>query len=141
MEALWLFVEFVGPDRRAGTINRRHVERWLMEMKRAPTSTRHPLGVLSGFCDWCVAHGYMRRNPTDGISRVRVLEPVPRALTAEQVAAVVRACPDNRSRLIVLLECQEMLRRMEVAAVQLGDINVKERLRRSGRGHRRLTNA
>jgi len=117
-------------------VGRRHVEAWLERPGLAPSYRRTRLSALRGFCRWCVVHGYMRRDPTAGVRAPRVPEGVPKRLRAEEARALVAtAARDPRTYLVVLLMLQECLRRAEVAALDVDDVDFAERtLRVRGKG-------
>lgn len=115
------------PDE-AARVGRRHVEAWLARPGLTPAYRRTRLSALRGFCRWCVIHGYMRRDPTAGARAPKVPEGVPKRLRpAEAQALVATAAMDPRTHLIVLLMLQECLRRSEVAALDVEDIDFAER--------------
>jgi integrase len=70
----------------------------------------------------------MRRDPTAGARAPKVPEGVPKRLRpAEARALVDTAAADPRTLLIVLMMLQECLRRSEVAALDVEDIDFAER--------------
>jgi site-specific recombinase XerC len=109
-------------------VGRRHVEAWLERPGLAPSYRRTRLSALRGFCRWCVVHGYMRRDPTAAARAPRVPEGVPKRLRPDEAQALVAvAAADPRTYLIVLLMLQECLRRAEVAALDVDDVDFAER--------------
>jgi integrase/recombinase XerC len=109
-------------------VSRRHVEAWLARPGQSAAYRRARLSALRGFCRWCVVHGYMRRDPTAGIPAPKVPEGVPKRMRADEARALVDvAAGDPRTYLIVLLMLQECLRRAEVAALDIEDIDFAER--------------
>jgi integrase/recombinase XerC len=109
-------------------IQRRHVEAWMDRPGLAASYRRARLSTLRGFCRWCVAHEVMRRDPTAGLLAPRVPESVPKRLhTSEARALVEVAATDPRTYLVVLLMLQECLRRSEVAALDVEDIDYAAR--------------
>lgn len=119
---LWDFA--TEADAQPGRVNRRHVDRWMARPGLAPAYRRARLSALRGFCQWCVLNGHMRRDPTLGVRAPKLPQYLPRALPVPDVAQVVAAAPDARARVVLLLMAQEGLRRAEVAAVQLGDVDL-----------------
>lgn len=139
-ECLWLFAEVVGIDRPPAKVTRRHVELFLAG-KTARATKRGRLSIIRTFFEWCILNGHVRKNPTAGIQAVRVPRSIPRALKPAQVAAALIAAKDSRERAIILLMAQEMLRAMEVAGLELGDIDFDDRLlivRHGKGGHQRV---
>lgn len=114
----------VSPDR----LNRRHVDRWLATPGLSAHYRRSRLSTLRGFCQWAVLNGHLRRDPTLGVRFAKLPPLLPRALSYEHAAKVAcEAAKDTRTALMVSLMLNEGLRRAEVAAIQIGDID-----RRSG---------
>jgi site-specific recombinase XerC len=110
-------------------VGRAHVEAWLERPGLAASYRRTRLSTLRGFCRWCVVHGYMRRDPTAGIATPKVPEGVPKRMrTDEAEALVATAAADRRTYLVVLLMLQECLRRAEVAALDVEDIDFAARV-------------
>lgn len=108
-------------------VGARHVEAWLERPGLAPSYRRSRLSALRGFCRWCVIHGYMRRDPTAAVRAPKVPEGVPKRLRPPEARALVAtAAADPRTLLIVLLMLQECLRRSEVAALDVEDIDFAE---------------
>jgi integrase/recombinase XerC len=111
-----------------GRVGRRHVEAWLERPGLAASYRRSRLSTLRGFCRWCVAHRYMRRDPTAGLSAPKVPEGVPKRMRSDEAQALVEvAGADPRTYLVVLLMLQECLRRMEIAALDVEDIDFAAR--------------
>lgn len=111
----------------ARKVTRRHVERWMERDGLSVHYRRARFSALRGFMAWCVLNGHLDRDPTLGIKPPVLPDLLPRYLSAEEMAAVLAECPDNRTRLAALLMVQEMLRRGEVARIQLGDIDLGKR--------------
>lgn len=110
-------------------LTRRHVVRWLDKTEHLAASTRrNRLSVLRAFCHWLVDEGLVAKDPTAKAPKLREPARVPRALTPDQVAAILEACPDRRARLCTLLMVQEGLRRGEVARLEVGDLDLTNRL-------------
>lgn len=110
-------------------LTKRHVERWLDSIEHLAQSTRrNRLTVVRGFCRWLVDEGMVKSDPCRRIKSLREPKRTPRALSAEQVAAILDACPDTRARVAVILMVQEGMRRGEVQALQVGDIDLVNRI-------------
>lgn len=109
-------------------VGRRHVDRWLASRPElAAAYRRGRISALRNFCRWCVLNGYMRVDPTVGIQAPPVPDYLPRSLSEEESRAVVAACPDARTKVIAILMLQEGLRRVEVARMQMGDLDLNKR--------------
>lgn len=117
------------------------VDLWLDQLGRqAPRGRRADLSHVRGFTAWLTAGGHVGVDPLADTPRIRVPRSVPRALPADQVAAILDACPDPRARLIVELMLWCGLRRAEVPALRVDDVDqVAGTLRVRGKGgHERL---
>jgi len=110
-------------------LSKRHVLRWLDSIEHLAQSTRrNRLTVVRSFCRWLVEEEMVRRDPCRQIRSLREPRRVPRALSGEQVAAVLAACPDTRARLATMCMVQEGMRRGEVARLEAGDFDLVNRL-------------
>lgn len=106
----------------------------------APRSRRWNVSIAKGFTAWLVDEGHLATDPLARPPRVRVPRAVPRALPGDQAAAVVAACPDERARLVVTLMLWLGLRRGEIPALRVDDVDrfgATLRVRGKG-GHERL---
>jgi site-specific recombinase XerC len=109
-------------------VNRSHVEAWMDRPGLAASYRRSRLSALRGFCRWCVAHNYMRRDPTAGVPAPKVPAGLPKRMRPTESAALVETASDDpRTYLIVLLMLQECLRRIEIAALDVEDIDFADR--------------
>lgn len=106
-----------------GRLTRRHVERFLETVGKSASYKRSLLSVIRPFCDWLRERGLLAKNPCAQIKPPRLPKYSPRSMATDDVSSTLVACPDARARLIVLLAVQEGLRRGEVRAVELGDID------------------
>ncbi len=138
---LGTLADCAGADLPVSRIRRAHVERWLGRRDLSPASRRSQLSIVRMFCEWAVTAGLLAKDPTVGIRIARQPRYMPRGLRLDQVQAVLAACPDTRSELVVLLMVQCGLRSCEVATIELGDIDFGDRvlLVREGKGgHQRV---
>lgn len=149
-----LAIEYVGRRRRAGQINNRtatqlhsrlldfcanaptnprrvyrhHVEKWMERPDLRPQYRRARLSALRGFTRWCVTEGHMAKDPCLLVPMPTVPPRLPKRLTEDESRRLVKATAhDRRLRLIVLLMLQQGLRRAEVAALNIEDIDFAER--------------
>lgn len=135
------FARHVGTELPVPKLKARHVERWLLDMDVAPSTQRHRLSVVRGFCRWSIQHGLLSKDPTVGIKGARQPRLVARrGLPPRDVTLVLRHCPDGRAVLMVSWMAGEGLRCCEVSALQLGDIDFEGRnvLIHGKGGHERL---
>lgn len=107
---------------------RRHVERWLEREGLSTHYRRARLSALRSFTKWCVLNGHLERDPCLGVPLPRLPELLPRYLSADEMGALMACCTDARTRLAALLMVQELLRRGEVARLQIGDIDLGKRI-------------
>lgn len=103
-----------------------HVETWLQKAALAPATKRTRLSQFRTLCKWAMAHGLLKRDPTLGVKGPSQPRRLPRGLPHQDVAHLLGGCPDARAVLIVLLMVQEGLRRIEVARLNLGDVDLTE---------------
>lgn len=114
-----------------------HVRRFLAANPSARSTARQRFSTIRTFCRWLVARGYLDFDPTAGMKPPRQPRPVPRAYTPATVGRLLAVCPDERARLVCLLEVQEGLRACEVARLEVGDIDFADReIRVHGKGAR-----
>lgn len=121
-------------------LTRQHVEGWLADTKMAPATARSRLSQIRGFCRWLRRQGLLTGDPTLDVDGPRTPRYVPRGLKSQAVSAALASCPDTRARLILLLMCQEGLRCLEVANLELGDVDFDGRIMlvRGKGGHERV---
>jgi integrase len=107
---------------------RHHVETWMERPDLRPQYLRGRLSALRGFCRWCVAEGYMAKDPTLLVPMPKIPPQLPKRLTHDEAVALVDAVRhDRRTFLTVLLMLQEGLRRIEVSRLNVDDIDFAER--------------
>ena len=109
-------------DRPAKNFRRLHIDRWLEnEAGLKPSTRRTHLSVVRGFTAWLVREGHIRRDPTEGVKRVRQPRTVPRAMPSGDVGRLLQAVPDSRARAIVSLGVWCGLRCVEIANLLVED--------------------
>ena len=115
---------------------RADIDRWAATQSRlAPATRRKNVAVVRGFCNWLVDQGIVAVDPMRGFRTPRLPRLLPRALPHHHVAAALEAAPDQRARLIIVLMVQQGLRCGEVAALQVGDVDLDWRqMRIVGKG-------
>lgn len=123
-------------------VHRRHVDRWLARPcldHRQPSAhyQRTRLTAVRTFCEWLVLNDHIDRDPTIGIRLGHMPRLVPRSLNGDEAHRVMAATHDPRTRLMALLMLQCGLRRSEVAAIRVEDLDLRRRvLRVRGKGGR-----
>lgn len=124
---LMRFAEHHG-NRPLAQLTPRAIDRWLETIGQHKASTRRRmLSHVKGFCRWMLREGHITADPCDQLRPIRQPDLPPRALDADQVAAVLAACGDNRARVMVWLMVGCGLRCVEVAR-----LNVEHWSRRDG---------
>lgn len=129
-------------DRPVEMLGRAFVGQWLDTIgTMAPASRRTTFGTVRRFCLWLVAEGHLQRDPFHGHRRPKVPRRLPRGLAHDDVALLFAAAGgDRRMRFVLSLMVQEGLRVHEVAKLELGDLDLGDRLVRvvGKGGHERV---
>ena len=125
-----------------GRINRRHVLRWLKSNSHLSPGTRRLYqSRAKTFTDWLLRRGVLRRDPFLDVPRPKVPRAVHWAFEPEQISALTGACITTRDLVVVVLGLHRGLRRAELAAPQVGDVNLTARtifVTEGKGGHQRL---
>lgn len=122
------FARSVGQDRQAARITPKLIEHWREDLaKLAPASQRAYWSTVRQWLRWLVDERVLSSDPMRNMTGPREPRAVPRALRSEQIRAVLDSC-DDRARLIVVLMCQMGLRRAEVAAIRIEDVDRGNRM-------------
>lgn len=108
-------------------VRQRDVLRWMERDGLSVHYRRARLSAVRSFTAWCVLNGHMAKDPCLGIPLPVLPALLPRFLSAEEMAALMSECHDNRTRLAALFMVQELLRRGEVARLQVGDLDLGKR--------------
>ena len=122
-EALSLFGRHVGADKPARNVHRKQVERFVYNNRTSPATRRQRLSIVRNMYRWAVREGLLRQNPADGVESPIVPRAATRYVAPAKVGATMAACPDERALLIVALMIQCGLRAIEVARLQVGDVD------------------
>lgn len=123
---LFAFCRHVG-DIAPKEIVAHHVESWLGSVPAARATTRHRFSQVKGFTRWLIRRGLLDADPTVWLKPPRQPRPVPRGLPPEDIGRLLAACPGSRARFVVLAMAQMGLRAIEVARIEVGDLDVNER--------------
>lgn len=111
------------------------VDDWMMSRTWAASTCCTNLGIVRPFLDWAGTRGLVAPGVSARLRNPRRPKLLPRAQTSRQVSLLLQHVPDARGRTIVLLEAQCGLRRGEVAAAMVGDLDLAEAtLRVRGKG-------
>lgn len=98
------------------------IERWLAARRHLrPATRRAQLSTVKTFCAWLVKHRYMVANPVLEVATPRQPRSVARAISSEDVDALLVACQgDVRAQAVVQLMVGLGLRCCEVENLELG---------------------
>lgn len=111
------------------------VIRWVDRPTWAARTRGTNLGYVRPMLDWAAARGTVTPGVAAQLPTPKRGQSLPRALNPKQVGDLLAAVPDERGRVIVLLEGQCGLRRAEVASLDLGDVDLLEgSIRVTGKG-------
>lgn len=131
------FADFIGPGRAPSRVTRADIERWLASQHVSPSTLRVRFSRLRTFFAYAVDAGWVKKNPCAGIRGPRQPRSLPRSLSRPATRSLMEVLPDARARLIVSLMQYEWLRIAEVARLQIGDVDMRERLLRVvGKGNK-----
>lgn len=122
----WMDDERVSPEAPAAEIVS-HVDGWLGARTWSAATICTNLGIIRPFLGWAAGRGLVDAAAPAQIRNPRKGRLLPRAQTARQVGMLLAAVPDARGRAIVLLMAQCGLRRGEVAAITMGDVDLHDR--------------
>jgi integrase/recombinase XerC len=118
----------VAGNRKPSQLGRKDVERWLSETQHLAASTRATeWRVIRGFLDWLVETRRLARNPMRKIPPPKATKKAKRALSGQDAANVLAACPDQRARVIVVLGLQMGLRRGEISRLRVECVDFRRR--------------
>lgn len=116
-------------DRPVQRLGLRDIERWFEANSQWSANTkRSRKSTLNRFCKYLLRRRLIAHDPFDGLGRIRVPRRVSRYLTPAEVLAVIRACPDERARLIIWIMAYVGLRCVEVARLDVTDYDPEARI-------------
>ena len=122
------FISFTGGDVAARAVKQKHVQAWVDDQTCAASTLKLRFLSVRMMFKYAQEHRWINRLPTDGITLPRVPRRQRRALSLDQLRALGAVLPDERARLIIALGVNEGLRRVEIARLELGDIDFKDML-------------
>lgn len=123
------FVTAVGPDLPPSELDHRAVARWWATQSHVCASTaRTRRSTVAGFVSWLRHVGALTGDPLAGIPVPREPRRVPVTLTPDDVRALLRALPDDRAHCIAMLMLGIGLRCVDVARLQVADLDLTRRL-------------
>src|SRR5579862_1963438 len=93
----------------------------------APSTYNRRLAALRSFVRWCLKRRWLTEDPLQGVERRPQPRAASRALDPEQVEAVLRAIRDVRDRAFFWLLYDGGLRCQEALAINIEDIDWRER--------------
>jgi integrase/recombinase XerD len=120
------FADVVGHHRPIGDIDHDDCARWWATRAHlAPSSARSRRSTVSNFLRWCRHTGLLDGDPLAGIPIPREPRRMPAVLSDDDVAALLRVVPDHRADAICRLMLRLGLRCVDVANLQVGDVDLK----------------
>lgn len=128
-------------DRAVSDLDQASIDRYLDHYAEASAGyLRKVIAVAEGWTKWLRQRGLLQSDPLWNVEKPSLPRYMPRALDAAQVQAVFEACTNPRDVLIVSLMVNEGLRCVEVARLQVGDLDLRGRTMRIwGKGdHERM---
>jgi site-specific recombinase XerD len=142
-----LFLADQGMPTEVESIKREHIESWLDDIKargQAPATRQSRLAALKSFFGFLVREDYIQgRSPVEKIEGIRQPERLTPIMTDSDIEAMRRVMRgDIRARAIFELLLDSGIRRAELAALTVDDVDQKERIIhvRHGKGDKeRLT--
>ncbi len=126
------FVAHVGPSLYAERLTAGHVSAFMKANGAAPSTQNHRLIALKSFGTFCLAHGMMTESPAHTVPTPKTPARLPRAVTDEELAAVLEAIPDGRAwtRSVFKFAALTGLRAGELARLRWTDVDDERRLLR-----------
>ncbi len=129
-ETFRIFAAEIGAERPFSSIARKALDEWVKAMSKrqlAPATIRLRIGTVKSMFKWAVIEGLIKADPASALRLPKLPRYLPRGLKDAQVARLLEACDDDRERLIILLMRREGLRAIEVANLQLADVDADDR--------------
>lgn len=137
--AQWLRSEGLPDD--VSALTSEQVQRWLVALQSSPgrrgrltseSTVRGRYVAVKLFLSWCQREGELAAHPMVHMEQPKVSEKVIPILTGDQLEALLRDCSgpefiDVRDRALVMLFGDTTLRRAEVVAMRLSDLDLMER--------------
>lgn len=120
------FIATIGGETEVRAVKRTHIETWIGSQEVSPSTLKLRFLTIRGYFDFSQVRGWIKTVPYTGITLPRVPKKQPRALSKTELRALAQVLPDERARLIVALALNEGLRRVEIARLELGDIDFTE---------------
>lgn len=125
-------------------VDRRHVRRFLAQLDTrgyARRSVARKASAVRSFFVDAVRHGTIPSDPTEGLTRPKLPATLPHAVPARSVSAALEAVDgdepvDLRDRAVLELLYSTGLRVSELAALTVGDVAARDRIRVVGKGGR-----
>jgi integrase/recombinase XerC len=117
------------------TVRADDVRGWLVSLKGnvSPSTEYRNYSGCRQFFTWCVREGELDISPMVNIRPPKVPEPQTEMLTAEQMRALLAGCAgrdflSRRDRAVIMLLADTGMRRAELAALRLDDLDLRTRV-------------
>lgn len=121
------FLHHAGGTTRVRAVKKKHIEAYLASMEVSVGTLKQRYLPVRGLFDFAVERRWIKYPPYQGIKLPRQPHRQPRSLTFPQIQQLAAVIPDNRGRVILALAFFEGLRRVEIARLELGDIDFQQR--------------
>lgn len=124
-ECLALMSEHLGRSRLLRSVERADILGWVgqMGLRLRPSTMRLRISTARTFFEWCLLSGHIKRDPMVGVRGPKKPRTIPRRIQETDVRLAVANATDARERLMIILMVQEGLRAMEVAGLEMADID------------------
>lgn len=107
---------------------------WLTGGARAPSSLARRISSLKSFWRWALREALVARSPAERLRGPRVKPPLPRVLQIDEASRLVEAPESPRDRALLEVAYGSGLRVSELVGLDVGDVDLTERLVRVRRG-------
>lgn len=136
MYTLGQFAEVVGEHHRVRYVSHDDCAAWWATRAHlAPSSARSRRSTVANFLAWCRHVGLLEGDPLAGIPIPREPRRMPAVLSDDDVRALLHVLPDDRADAMVKLMLRLGLRCIDVANLQVGDVDLQGRnIRITGKG-------
>jgi len=136
LEAFREFLAANGPAPKLTGIGRPDIYRWMLSMGSVATATvSRRLNSLSAFFAVCMLLGYVSSSPVVGVERPRNRRRLMPAMGDDDVRGLLAAAKGPVERAVVLTLATTGLRRSELTAVRVEDVDLeRRRIRVHGKG-------
>ncbi len=124
------FVEHVGPSVYVERLTPQNVESFAKAKHLAASTQGYRLISLKSFCTFCKGQGMLRDSPAHAVTPPRPAPRLPRAVTDDELAAVLAAIPEGRAWTRPAFQFASLsgLRVGELARLRWADVDAERRM-------------